>query len=434
MADAYGLLQFRRRRSTTRMSAQRDRLTLVYLVYALVLALAASQHEEDFGTLRYLLYIVPVSLVALIRPMVLLRSIDLPISLIIVMTYVSCCWFLYQGDYSAVMRIGLFGLSTWWFCASTVRLRDQDVYLLYVGAIALGAIIWLSTDFNEWGLIPGTTSASLGIWRVSFFSNIAYTGFFSLFVIIIAFRNQAARLAAGPVLFIALYFAAFSFVRTVLISVVLYLLGMWILRRMKQPWQLFLVALTLAVLTNLAVAYSASLIGSLQNIPIISRLFLRGETALSEFEIYQQLYRPWLWGQHWSLAWDSPFWMGWGSIPFVHMVKNSIFQYGLETGDTVSLLTRLLYQNGLIGFLYWAFMLACLWRLSKRGDWWGCALFPVVASAMLQWGAIFHPGDPMALLYVGLLAKGSDFIIWSNSPRYCDSAAETQMFSTGQAR
>jgi hypothetical protein len=435
MATAYSAHSSLSRRPSSWFNKKRDWLTFLYFCFALGLALSVSQDEEgDVSTLRYLLFIIPIAAVALMRPVDLLRSIDVRTSLIIAMTFTSCCWFLYREDFSAVMRTGLFGLGTWWFCASKVRLREQDVYLAYFGAIAAGSLLWLFTDFNRWGLIPGTTDPQLGLWRVSFFSNIAFTGFLSLFIVIIAMRDKATRIAAGPVLLVAAYFGTFSFVRTVLICAVIYFVGLWLFRRLRRPGELFLSALLFAIFVNIAIAFSSSIFDNFQNIPIISRLFLRGETQLSEFEIYQQLYRPWLWGQHWTLAWESPFWMGWGSVPFVDMVENSIFQRGLETGDTVSLLTRLLYQNGMVGFLYWAFLLACLWRLAKRGDWWGCALFPVIVSAMLQWGSMFHVSDPMALLYVGLLAKGSDFIIWNNHVRARGAVSGKPRMMTGAVR
>lgn len=396
-----------------RAAPRRDWVTILYFLFALSMAMSVSQdYVDEPGSIRYYMFVVPVVIAALCRPLSLMNAAGGKSLLIVIMSFVSGAYFLLMGDYSATMQVTLLGLGTIWFCVYKVRFLDRDLTKIYVGAVVVGAVVWILTDFNRWGLIPGTTDDAYGIWRVSFFSNIAFTAFLSLFMVLIATRNGFRQTDwRSPVLWLAIYFVIFSFVRTAFICVVLYAGSMWIVSRLKRPAELFFFALAAALATNLFVAFSASIFDLLQNIPVVSRLFLRGETQLSEFEIYQQLYRPWLWGEHLKLAWSSPNFMGWGSIPFVELVQYSIFDYGLETGDSVSLLTRLLAEYGVMGVLYWAFLILCLYDLAARGDRWGCAVWPVVITAMMQWGSMFHVTDPMALIYTGLVVKGSSFIL-----------------------
>ncbi|MBL0914180.1 MAG: hypothetical protein IBJ13_01255 [Sphingopyxis sp.] len=391
---------------------RRDWVTILYFIFALGMAMSVSQdYADEPGSIRYYLFVVPVGIAALCRPLSLMNAVGGKSLLIVIMAFVSSAYFLLIGDISAAMQVTLLGLGTIWFCVDKVRFIDRDLTRIYVAAVVVGAIVWILTDFNRWGLIPGTTDAAYGIWRVSFFSNIAFTAFFSLFLILILTRQGFRQINwRNPILLLAIYFTIFSFVRTALICLVLYVASFWILSKLKRPGEMFLFALSVAIAANLFIAFSASIFDLLQNVPVISRLFLRGETQLTEFEIYQQLYRPWLWGEHLKLAWSSPNFMGWGSIPFTELVQDSIFDYGLETGDSVSLLTRLLAENGVMGLFYWVFLIVCLRDLAARGDRWGCAIFPVVITAMMQWGSMFHVSDPMALLYTGLVVKGAAFV------------------------
>jgi hypothetical protein len=135
-------------------------------------------------------------------------------------------------------------------------------------------------------------------------------------------------------------------------------------------------------------------------------MFLRGETGLSTFEIYQQIYRPWLWGQHLHQFITSPNLMGWGSVEFNVLKTEDLVSGHEELGD-VSLPTRLLAQYGLPGLLFVVFMIARLRVLAKRGDVWGCACFPVVVLGLFQWGSMFHPTDPMFVIYMIIMIHGS---------------------------
>jgi hypothetical protein len=171
----------------------------------------------------------------------------------------------------------------------------------------------------------------------------------------------------------------------------------------------------IAIGANLVIAFSASIFDALQHIPVIARLFLRGETQLSEFEIYQQLYRPWLWGEQFKMLASSPGLMGWGSVPFTDLVQNSIFDFGVESGDTVSMPTKLMAQFGIPAFLFWAFAFAGLYERARAADRWACACFPVVVLAMMQWGSMFHVSDVFCLFYSLLFVKGRDMFVGGGS-------------------
>ena len=390
---------------------KRDWVSIVYLLFALCVSMSVSQEyagEPSLG--RYLLFVAPVIVAALIRPLRLIKAASSKILVILFFVFISGGYFIVRGDVTATLQLLLLGLGTLWFCVKDVKFIDHDLYLIYVAMIGIGAVIWVATDLNLWGLIPGTTDATYGVWRVSFFPNIAFTAFFSLSIILIHTRDGLRDVLKSPIFLIALYFTIFSFVRTALICLVLYIFAFWVMRKLKNPLEMFFASLFIAVSATLFIAFSATIFDSLQNISIVSRLFLRNETQLSEFEIYQQLYRPWLWGEQLKLAWESPNVLGWGSIPFVDLVQNSIFNYGLESGDSVSFPTRLLSQFGAMGLLYWAFLLICLKDMAYRLDRWGCAVFPVIFMTMMQWGSMFHVTDPMALIYTGVLVKGADFI------------------------
>lgn len=414
---------------------RRDWLTLLYFIFALGMVMSVSQEYVEPNSTRYYLFVTPVVIAALCRPLSLISAAGDKSLLIVIMALVSGAYFLLIGDISAAMQVTLLGLGTIWFCVDKVRFIERDLIRIYIAAVAVGAIVWISTDFNRWGLIPGMTDTAYGIWRVSFFPNIAFTAFLSLFMVLIATRGGFQQTNwRSPVLWLAIYFVIFSFVRTAIICISLYVVSMWFVARFRGPLGLFFFALGAALGTNAFIAYSAPIFEMLQNIPVVSRLFLRGETQLSDFEIYQQLYRPWLWLEHFKLAWSSPNFMGWGSIPFVQLVQHSIFDATLNTGDSVSLLTRLLAQYGVMGVLYWVFLLVCLYDLASRGDRWGCAVWPVVITAMMQWGSMFHVTDPMALIYTGLVIKGSSFILHDVPKRRANRVANADSYAVVQLR
>lgn len=396
-------------------SVSRDVMALGFLLWSLGMAMTVSQdYVGEDSTVRYMMFTLPLVFAALSRPLALANALGKKAMWLFPFMLFSVIYHTVQGDITASLQVGLLVLGIVWFCSTPVQFIREDIYRLYILFVITGILIWIFTDFNRWGVIPGTTDPAYGIWRISFFPNIAFTAFFSLFIIIISTKNGIKDIDNKYVIFLAAYFLIFSYVRTAIICFVLYVFCHFLFKKINRSGSLFLYSIAVAIAANIFIAYSSSIFEYLQNIPIISRLFLRGETQLSEFEIYQQLYRPWLWGEQLKLFASSPYLMGWGSAPFFELVQNTIFDLRLEVSDTVSLPTRLLSQFGLAAIFFWVFLLACLKQAADRMDRWGCAVFPVVFTAMMHWGSMFHVTDPMSILYFGLLAKGSEFVSGSS--------------------
>lgn len=398
-----------RRRPATAHSS-RDLIVLMSFLWSLGMAMSVSQdYLGPDSRLRYLMFTVPVVAAAVSRPLALALGLTEKALWLLPFLFLAGAYHSLNGDFNAAFQAGLLVLGLAWFCSPVVHFRREDIYRAYLASIVVGFFIWIFTDFNRWGLFPGTTDPAYGVWRISYFSNIAFTAFFSLFVVLIATKN-GWKSNNKYILSIALYFLIFSYVRTAIIGFALYIFCQFIFSKINRPVYLFILSLVVAIVANAFIAYSSSLFNFLQDIPIISRLFLRGESQLSEFEIYQQLYRPWLWGEQIKLFLSSSYFMGWGSIPFDDLVQNRLFDFRFDASDTVSLPTKLLSQFGLAAIFFWVFLIVCLKQTANRMDRWGCAVFPVVFTAMMHWGSMFHITDPMAILYFGLLVKGSALV------------------------
>jgi len=210
------------------------------------------------------------------------------------------------------------------------------------------------------------------------------------------------------VLAIAIYFMVFSFVRTALIATVLYFVLRWLFDRSRGIGTkgLFWTALVVGIGANLIIAASAVAIAYVQELPLISPLLLRGESNLSTEEIFQQMYRPWLWWQHLMQFAASPSLMGWGAFIFDEMKTEDLIE-GHEPGDSVSLPTRLLAAYGAPGLLWTVFLVARLHQVAKEGDRWACACFPPILLLVMNWGGVFHPTDALGALFLMLVTRGS---------------------------
>lgn len=382
---------------------------LVFLMISLGWAMFQPQlYQVERGGLSYYLAVLPALLLPLARPMLLIQAATTRALPIVIFGVVAAAWHFVRGDMDAAIPLLLLTWGVVWISSDAPRIRFDDFYWVYALAVVVGAVAWLGGGVNEWGLVPGTTTlAGQSVWRVSFFPNIAITGFLSLAFIIIFTRDPGKKNALHFVLLgVAAYFIIFSFVRTAVISLMVYFALAWLFRRKNTPSFLFWAALVTAVLSNLIIAYSASIFAAIQNNSVFSRLFLRGEAGLSEYEIYVQLFRPWLWGQHIHQFLTSPFLMGWGSASFNDLKTDSLV-FGYEQTGDVSLLTKLLAQNGLPALLVLGFLVARLTVLAKRGDAWGCACFPVVILAMMHWGVIFHPTNATFAIFMLFLIHGS---------------------------
>lgn len=365
-------------------------------------------YEVERGGISYYLAVLPALLLPLTRPMLLFQAATTRALIIVIFGTVAAGWHFVRGDMDAVMPLILLTWGLVWVSSDAVRIRFDDFYVVYALAVGVGILVWLVGGINEWGILPGTTTlADQSVWRVSFFPNIAITAFLSLAVIMIFTRDTRRKTALHLALLgVAAYFLIFSFVRTAVISLLIYAALAHMFRRKNSPAFLFWMALLTAILSNLVIAYSASIFSAIQNNSIFSRLFLRGEAGLSVYDIYVQLYRPWLWGQHIQQFLSSPFLMGWGSVDFNDLKTDSLV-YGYEQTGDVSLLTKLLAQNGLPAILVLVFLVARLAVLAKKRDTWGCACFPVVILAMMHWGVIFHPTNATFLIFMLFLVHGS---------------------------
>jgi len=238
---------------------------------------------------------------------------------------------------------------------------------------------------------------------------------FSLAVVLVLTRSAAIvrkhPLATG----VALYFLVFSFVRTALLALLVYLaLYWWFKRRARSADCLFWTALIVGVGINAIIASSATLLEYAQQLPFVARLLLRGETGLNSEEIYQQLYRPWLWGQHLMLFLNSPFLMGQGVFELVDVQTYELLPGTTPMGNE-ALLTRLLATYGLPAMLFIGYLFFRLRELARQRDVWACACFPAILLLLMQWGSVFHPTDAVGAIFFLVLLRGSKAFIGRDS-------------------
>ena len=395
---------------------------LIYIALSLGVTMSLGQYYEEAGGLVYWLLMLPVALLPLTRPTAMIRSAmgpGLPAMLFVIL---GGGWQFLRGDTSAALQAVLLGWGLVWVASSAARMKIDDLYKLYGAAVLVGLFVWIFSDVNQWGLLPGTTTAvGEAVWRVSFFPNVAYTGFFSMLVIMVAARDPRLFSRFGWVIIsVAVYFVIFSFVRAAVVGLFTFVLLAWLYRHNRSPSFLFWASLGMALFVNLGIAYSPAIFLAIQENPLISRLFLRGESGLSEYEIWQQLYRPYVWGEHIRQFLTSPWLMGWGTTDF-NMLKSEALVIGQQQSGDISLPTRLLAQYGLPGLLLVVYFVVRLVKLAKARDAWGCACFPAVIMAMLHWGTLFHPTDFVFALCMILVFHGSRSL-----PDVAEAAARLQ--------
>lgn len=380
---------------------------MLFVTLALMVSMSVTQEEAPVpGSFRYWLLVLPAALLPLTGLLPIARVLVSRGWWLLVFLLSAGIWHFLKGDTRAVVQLGLLVWMTAWISSDAARLKAEHIVGLYLGLVALGCVVYVATDLNRWGPLPGMTVADYGVWRVSFFPNIAYTAFLSLVVIMILTRQRARMAQYGFVLAVATYFLVTSFVRTALIALAMYAVLRWWFARRPTPGRLFWGALLVGFGVNLAIAGSVVVLEFLQQYPIVSRLFLRGETQLSTEEIFQQLYRPWLWWEHIQQFAASPSLMGWGAFDFEEL-KNTALIEGQEQGDTVSLPTRLLAAYGIPGALFTVYLVARLRAAARARDAWSCACFAPVLLLILQWGSVFHPSDALFALFLMTVVRGS---------------------------
>ena len=379
----------------------------IFVAVALLVSMSVTQKEApEPGSVRYWILLMSAGLLPLTDVEGIVRALFGRARLLLLFLACAGAWNFLNGDVRAVLQMGLLVWVTAWISADNARLDITLLIRLYAGLIVLGCLVYVSLDLNHWGEISWLTIEEYGIWRVSFFPNIAYTAFLSLALVLVLTRNRQLAAQHPVILALALYFMIASFVRAALIAALIYAVLHWWSARKPTATRLFRASLLLGISVNLAVASSVVAVTYLQEFPLFSRLFLRGESGLSTEEIFQQLFRPWLWWEHLRQFWSSPSLMEWGAFDF-ETLKDVALIEGQEQGDSVSLLTRLLAAYGLPGALFTAYLVICLHRSAKAGDAWACACFAPILFLLLQWGSVFHPSDALFVILLLPLVRGS---------------------------
>ncbi|MCS3765325.1 hypothetical protein [Bradyrhizobium centrosematis] len=353
--------------------ALRNRSALLFVSISLVMGLQVGQ-LTSFGrdSWQYWIYVTLAISFPLLSPIKIMRALleeGKPLLLLLIW---AGCWQLYAGDTHAVAQLFLLVLMTGWTLTDRVQLDVHDLCRLYVFLVLAGAAILIVTNWNPYSLIPGRADSDFGVWRVSFFPNIAYSGILSFAVLLIL--TSSFRLARSlPLLCIVVaYFLIFSFVRAVFVSFLLYaLLRVWFSRwSTPRPLRMFWISLLVAFGFVLTTAASPRIIYEIQDYPGISAFLLRGETGVSLDRVYYQLYRPWLWNEQFKLFLTSPWLRGWGSADFYGLVAKTLEnpEATLISGGSEALPTRLLVMFGIPGALFTVYLIARLRSLALEDD------------------------------------------------------------------
>jgi hypothetical protein len=320
-------------------------------------------------------------------------------------------WQLLVGDTRAAAQLLLFVYVLTWLSTDRATLDTRDLAKLYVALIFAGMIILEFTTFNPYSLVPGRAIAQFGVWRVSFFPNIAFSGILSLSMLLILTRDAKSARSHLVLIAVATYFLMFSFVRAAFLSALMYLmLRLWFVKwREPRPRLMFWIALCVTLGFIAASAFSPRLLYEMQDYPWVSALLLRGKTNMTIGEIAYQLYRPWLWNQQLNLFVSSPWWMGWGSADFYELVSRTIKDPDtmLISAGSEALPTRLLVVYGVPGLLFTVYLVVRLRKLAFEDDRWACACFPALFTLMMSWGSVFHPVDALFVILLLIMTRGA---------------------------
>jgi hypothetical protein len=390
----------------------RNLAMLAFVTISLFMGMLVQQTTAiERGSWQYFVY----TALALALPLCGLREISNALfdrcKLLLLFLVWAGCWQLCVGDGRAAAQLLLLVLVTTWVATDQARLEVHDLTRLYLALIAAGVIVLNFTDFNPYSLIPGRAIPDFGVWRVSFFPNIAYSGMLSLTLLLILTSDMKMGRARPVLIAIATYFLVFSFVRAAFVAGFMYLLlRFWFSRWPNpRPKRMFWISLCVASGFVLATAISANVLYQVQDYPWVSAMLLRGETNLTVDQIAYQLYRPWLWSEQLNLFASSPWLMGWGSTDFYGLVAKTVENPDtmLISGGTEALPTRLLVVYGLPGLLFTIYLVTRLRKLALEDDRWACACFPPLFSLMMTWGSLFHPSDAVCVILLLIMTKGA---------------------------
>lgn len=413
--------------SGARSARVADRHVGILLYVVISFAVTMSLHQLGIferGSLQWWLLVGVAVLIPMADIAGILQALFTRCFALLAFLLISGTWYLAKGDLAAVIQLGLLVWTLCWLSSGRAYLRVDDLARVYIVFVCIGLVIMLAGDFNPYGLIPGRTAEEFGRWRVSFFPNIAYSGAFSMAMVMLLTKDRATAHKHRAVLLIALYFLIFSFVRTAYIAMLIFVFLRWLFRssRNRSPLMLFSVVFLMAVVVNLLIAYSPAIVVQLQQLPLIAEVLLQGKTELSEEEIYNQIYRPWLWYTHIMMGLASPSLMGWGAFDFAAMVAGE--EIPIESAGTECLPTRLIASYGVVGLLFLVFYFGCLARLCRARDYWGCAAFSTTSLLMMHWGSMFHPTDATFIIYMSMALSGSAGFRWSSDEAETSAVAD----------
>lgn len=390
----------------------RHHATMAYVCLSLSMGMLVHQTTGiERGSWQYVVYVIFAVALPLLSLSAIIRCLFGRCWILLLWLTWTGAWFFLAGDDRAVAQLALLVLVTSWVATDQAQLGVRELVRIYIALILVGMVILSVTTLNPYSMIPGRAIPEYGIWRVSFFPNIAYSGTLSLALLLVSTRDaKSARTYWLPIL-IAVYFLVFSFVRGALLSALLYFALRWWFGRspIPQPRRMFWTTLCVAFGFVGLTAVSANLLYLAQDYPGVSMLLLRGMTDLTVDQIAYQLYRPWLWAEQLSLFQSSPWLMGWGSADFYGMVaqKQADPDALIISAGSESLPMRLLVAYGLSGLLFLIYLVQRLRKLAIADDRWACACFPALFSLMMSWGSVFHPSDAMFVIFMLIMTKGS---------------------------
>lgn len=425
---------------------------ILFVSLSLFLSLFIGQEQiVAKGSLLYWALVIP----AIILPAVRLRQTLSCLLLgslrpIAAMGIFACIWLIYKEDYSVLPALFLIVWVAGWAARDEAVLSSRVLISVFLVFYSLGILKfysqppysdfpWLLSEYvdtpaatagvgepsesggivlpdqqrnglhiNPWGILPHETAPAYGVWRVSVTPNIVTSGILSLILVLAIFCKYRFSYLRALALVLALYFTTFSFVRSANIGLVIFLLSMIsfvFVSRFNLGVRVFS-GYFIALFAIVSMWVAPHIVFHLQNYELVSRLLLRGQSELTMDDIYRQVYRSWLWSQHFQLFLSSDFLMGRGSDIFVSALDSTI-NLGHQRSDSVSFPTRLLATYGLpaIGFL-WFICERCYYH-ARANDVWAVSVISVLFWLMMTWGSVFHPSNAIFVLAIMFINKGS---------------------------
>lgn len=387
-------------------------LLLTFLIISLFVMMFVRQDEVvERLSFKYFLIMLPALLFPLTRMQAITYNLLFKTWPLLLMLLITMLWGLYKDDLQSVFRLSLFLLILSWLEANSLILKVKTLSRTYIFFVIVAIFVNVFSDLNPWGILPMTTDPQYGIWRVSFFPNIANTAFLSLFIFMVCTRDKETLLNNKFVAVLSLYFIIFSFVRSAVISLMVYLILQFIFNYVKNIKTLFILSLLATLALNIIVGYASVIIELIQSQPLVNRFLLRGEHALSHHDIYVQMYRPWVWKHQWNIFINSPYLMGERMYNFNDFIGSSLRGKDFEETDSVSLLLGLLASYGLPALLFYYYLLKKNFLNAMQLDRWACAIFPIIIFICMQWGSIFHPACATFIIFFMILLKGKKAFI-----------------------